>query len=464
MKISPLDIKKQEFARSLRGYDLEEVQAFLDMLAGQWEEMLADQRRADDKVRELQDKLEHYRRVEEALQEALHTAREGSKQALENAKQEAALIVKKAVGEAEDLTRSALLQRDVLLQEVDQLNGRRDEIVARLRAFLLSEVEILSHFEEREWPGAERPKPEVAAVDPTLTTGPALLPALGPVVGDREAKTGRLPELEALEPAPAAPFDLDGLEAVLQDVTATEPAAEVEPAAEAAAAEPVDIVVEEMAVEEIGADQEIVAEEETASAEAAEMVDEEIVAEEMVAEEVVQEETPVEAAVAEEPLAEEMVAEEEAPVDAAVDEEETPVEASDEPFAEAPIEIEVEGPTEEAAATHEAAAQDAAAQDAAALEPFYVEEEPLHFKFFEPNDQGGVSFFEEAAAERDVRFAPGAEMTRRHDDRPPMDDTWIVRPAASPEKTSVKQGAAKDDLTASSEEIEKIRRILNDLD
>ncbi len=439
MKISPLDIKKQEFARSLRGYDLEEVQAFLDMLAGQWEEMLADQRRADDKVRELQDKLEHYRRVEEALQEALHTAREGSKQALENAKQEAALIVKKAVGEAEDLTRSALLQRDVLLQEVDQLNGRRDEIVARLRAFLLSEVEILSHFEEREWPGAERPKPEVAAVDPTLTTGPALLPALGPVVGDREAKTGRLPELEALEPAPAAPFDLDGLEAVLQDVTATEPAAEVEPAAEAAAAEPVDIVVEEMAVEEIGADQEIVAEEETASAEAAEMVDEEIVAEEMVAEEVVQEETPV---------------------DAAVDEEETPVESSDEPFAEAPIEIEVEGPTEEAAAaTHEAAAQ-----DAAALEPFYVEEEPLHFKFFEPNDQGGVSFFEEAAAERDVRFAPGAEMTRRHDDRPPMDDTWIVRPAASPEKTPVKQGAAKDDLTASSEEIEKIRRILNDLD
>ncbi len=456
MKISPLDIKKQEFARSLRGYDLEEVQAFLDMLAGQWEEMLADQRRADDKVRELQDKLEHYRRVEEALQEALHTAREGSKQALENAKQEAALIVKKAVGEAEDLTRSALLQRDVLLQEVDQLNGRRDEIVARLRAFLLSEVEILSHFEEREWPGAERPKPEVAAVDPTLTTGPALLPALGPVVGDREAKTGRLPELEALEPPPAAPFDVDGLEAVLQDAPATEPAAE------AAAAEPVDIVIEEMAVEEIGADREIVAEEETGSAE--EIVAEEVVAEEVVAEEVVQEEAPVEAAVAEEPLAEEMVAEEEAPVEAAVAEEETPVAASDEPFAEAPIEIEVEGPTEEAAATHEAAAQDAAAQDAAALEPFYVEEEPLHFKFFEPNDQGGVSFFEEAAAERDVRFAPGAEMTRRHDDRPPMDDTWIVRPAASPEKTSVKQGAAKDDLTASSEEIEKIRRILNDLD
>ncbi len=451
MKISPLDIKKQEFARSLRGYDLEEVQAFLDMLAGQWEEMLADQRRADDKVRELQDKLEHYRRVEEALQEALHTAREGSKQALENAKQEAALIVKKAVGEAEDLTRSALLQRDVLLQEVDQLNGRRDEIVARLRAFLLSEVEILSHFEEREWPGAERPKPEVAAVDPTLTTGPALLPALGPVVGDREAKTGRLPELEALEPPPAAPFDVDGLEAVLQDAPATEPAAE------AAAAEPVDIVIEEMAVEEIGADREIVAEEETGSAE--EIVAEEVVAEEVVAEEVVQEEAPVEAAVAEEPLAEEMVAEEEAPVEAAVAEEETPVAASDEPFAEAPIEIEVEGPTEEAAATHEAAAQ-----DAAALEPFYVEEEPLHFKFFEPNDQGGVSFFEEAAAERDVRFAPGAEMTRRHDDRPPMDDTWIVRPAASPEKTSVKQGAAKDDLTASSEEIEKIRRILNDLD
>ena len=143
MRLSPLDIKKQEFTRTLRGYDPEEVQAFLDMLAGQWEALLAEQRRTEDKVREVKTKMEHYERVEEALQEALKTARESSKQVIENAKQEAVLLVKKAVGEAEDLNRDALRQRDQLTHEVQELVGRREEIVARLRAFLMSSGDSL---------------------------------------------------------------------------------------------------------------------------------------------------------------------------------------------------------------------------------------------------------------------------------------------------------------------------------
>ncbi len=150
MRLSPLDIKKQEFTRTLRGYDQDEVQAFLDMLAGQWEALLAEQRRTEVQVGELKAKMEHYEKVEEALQETLLIARESSQQALENARQEAAILVKEAVGESEDLTRDALRQRAQLMQEIQGLIGRRDEIVARLRAFLMSEAEVLARFEERD--------------------------------------------------------------------------------------------------------------------------------------------------------------------------------------------------------------------------------------------------------------------------------------------------------------------------
>jgi len=165
MRLSPLDIKKQEFTRTLRGYDQEEVQAFLDMLAGQWEELLAEQRRTEDRVRELKARMEHYEKVEEGLQEALRTTRENSRQILENAKQEAALLVKKAVGESEDLTRGAIKQRDQFMQEVQELVGRRDEIVARLRAFLMSEAELLTHFEERDVERFFEREPEAPALE-----------------------------------------------------------------------------------------------------------------------------------------------------------------------------------------------------------------------------------------------------------------------------------------------------------
>ncbi len=170
MRFSPLDIKKQEFTRTLRGYDQDEVQAFLDMFAGQWEELLAEQRRTEEKVRELKAKMEHYEKVEEALQETLLTARESSQQALENARQEAALLVKKAVGEAEDLTRDAIRQRDQLMQEIQERVGQRDEIVARLRAFLMSEAALLARFEERDVErlferAPEAPSPELEAAE-----------------------------------------------------------------------------------------------------------------------------------------------------------------------------------------------------------------------------------------------------------------------------------------------------------
>ena len=167
MRLFPLDIKKQEFTRTLRGYDQDEVQAFLDMLAGQWEALLAEQRRTEEKVREIKAKMQHYQKVEEALQETLLTARESSQQALENARHEAALLVRKAVGESEDLTRDALRQRDQFMHEVQGLIGRRDEIVARLRAFLMSEAELLTRFEERDVErfferAPEAPAPEAA--------------------------------------------------------------------------------------------------------------------------------------------------------------------------------------------------------------------------------------------------------------------------------------------------------------
>ena len=147
MRLTPLDIRKQEFTRAFRGYDAEEVQAFLSMLSNQWEEVIDEGRRRDEKIRELETKLVHYEKVEEALQEALTTARETSRKALENAETKAQLIVERAENRAEDIKREAEHERHQIKRETAKLSGRRSEIVTRLRAFLMSEMELLARFE-----------------------------------------------------------------------------------------------------------------------------------------------------------------------------------------------------------------------------------------------------------------------------------------------------------------------------
>lgn len=147
MKISPLDIRKQDFTRTLRGFDADEVGAFLDMLSQQWQELLDERRRQDETVRDLRSKIEHYERVEEALQEALQTARRNAEKTLESAEREAKAILKEAEAEAREIKADAKERRDRLKNEAAQVGERRGEIVARLRAFLMSEMELLARFE-----------------------------------------------------------------------------------------------------------------------------------------------------------------------------------------------------------------------------------------------------------------------------------------------------------------------------
>lgn len=147
MRLTPLDIRKQEFSHGFRGYDDEEVNAFLQMVANQWEELQDENRRREEKIRELENKLVHYQNVEEALQEALQTARESSRKALANAEEKAEMIVSQAMARAEDVTREAEQERHELKRETVRLSGRRSEIVTRLRAFLMSEMELLARYE-----------------------------------------------------------------------------------------------------------------------------------------------------------------------------------------------------------------------------------------------------------------------------------------------------------------------------
>lgn len=147
MKLSALDIRKQEFARTFRGYDPEEVESFLQVVATGWQELVDDLRRAQDKINEQQMQLEHYMKVEEALEEALQTARSSARQTIESAERKASDMLQEAENRIVSLQRDADTNRLEVKRETARYAVRQQEIVAKLRAFLVSEMEMLRHFE-----------------------------------------------------------------------------------------------------------------------------------------------------------------------------------------------------------------------------------------------------------------------------------------------------------------------------
>ena len=147
MKLTALDIRKQEFARTFRGYDADEVDSFLQVIANDWQEMVDELRRNKEKINEQQLKLEHYMKVEEALEEALQTARSSARQTIESAEKKAADMLEEAENRIVQMQKEADSGRLEIKRETARYAVRQQEIVAKLRAFLVSEMEMLRHFE-----------------------------------------------------------------------------------------------------------------------------------------------------------------------------------------------------------------------------------------------------------------------------------------------------------------------------
>ncbi|WP_412060289.1 DivIVA domain-containing protein [Rubrivirga sp. IMCC45206] len=147
MNLSPLDVRRKQFDKAFRGYDPTEVDLFLKQAADGLEAALDEARRAEDRVRELEGKLTHYERVELALQEALESARETARRSEASAEEKARLLVADAELRAEKILHDAERERHGLRQDIVRLNSRQSEVAARLRGFLLSELEVLAQFQ-----------------------------------------------------------------------------------------------------------------------------------------------------------------------------------------------------------------------------------------------------------------------------------------------------------------------------
>ncbi len=150
MRITPLDIRKQEFRRAMRGLDPEEVYAFLATVAEEYEAVLSDNKAFRERVLELDDKVREYRTMERTLRDTLLTAERVTADAKDNARREANLIIKEAQIEAEKALRDIKNQAMKLNQEVQKLRRERENYLARMKMLAESHMKFIEG-EEKEF-------------------------------------------------------------------------------------------------------------------------------------------------------------------------------------------------------------------------------------------------------------------------------------------------------------------------
>ena len=148
MSLSPLDISKHEFSKTMRGYDPAEVRAFLERVSEELSELQKESATLTEQAHINNAQIKVFRELEQGMRDALVTSQDSLKISQEQSEKERQNILREAELEAEEIKITAEKDVQNLRNELRELQLHRDAFVKRLRFLLKSQNELLELIEQ----------------------------------------------------------------------------------------------------------------------------------------------------------------------------------------------------------------------------------------------------------------------------------------------------------------------------
>ncbi len=146
MKMTPLDIRQKRFQSELRGYSKKEVEGFLELTAGEFEDVVRENIALKDELKRVQAQLEHHLEREKTLQETMVTAQRISEDVKAQARKEAELAIADAELQAEKIIASANNRLVELVKDLNELKRQKVQFEAQLETTISSHLKLLETF------------------------------------------------------------------------------------------------------------------------------------------------------------------------------------------------------------------------------------------------------------------------------------------------------------------------------
>jgi cell division initiation protein len=148
MKITSMEITNREFKKSMRGYNADEVDEFLDKIAESYETLYKENSSLKEKVFNIEEKINHYNKMENTIQNTLLLAQNASDQARENAKKESELILKNANETAQKVIDKAHSDVIHINDEFERIKQEFSKFRTKFRTFMELQLEMFDDMEK----------------------------------------------------------------------------------------------------------------------------------------------------------------------------------------------------------------------------------------------------------------------------------------------------------------------------
>ena len=136
MRVTPMDIRQQQFTVRFRGFDRQEVDAFLADVAADYEQLVKENALLKEQLAALEERSRGIEGREKLLQDTLLTTQRLAEDMKDGAKREANLLVREAELQGDKLLEEARAEEAKIKAEILALKRTRRQLAEGLRVTL----------------------------------------------------------------------------------------------------------------------------------------------------------------------------------------------------------------------------------------------------------------------------------------------------------------------------------------
>jgi cell division initiation protein len=169
LAISPMDIHHKEFSTvRMGGYNKEEVDSFLDMVADELDRLLHRNQEQAELMESMRQKAAQFDNMQTTLQNALINAQKSADSIVQDARSQAEAQIKEASQQRDKIMEEASTERVRISQSFTGIREQVLRYIATIRELLDKNQDLVKEYESRLSASElkEQPMPSVAAVPP----------------------------------------------------------------------------------------------------------------------------------------------------------------------------------------------------------------------------------------------------------------------------------------------------------
>lgn len=165
MALTALDIRNKSFSTKFRGYDVDEVDDFLDILIREFEDLTRQLLAKDEQVRNLEERLVYFDEMKDSLSQSVLIAQDAAEKVKQTASDESNNIIRQAEQDSQRLLDDAKFKANEILRqatdnakkvavETEELKNKTRIFHQQIRSAVESQLSVIT---SPEWENILQP-------------------------------------------------------------------------------------------------------------------------------------------------------------------------------------------------------------------------------------------------------------------------------------------------------------------